>query len=398
MKFERKIKTIFYGMEFSHGIRRAIVSALALIYFLSLGFNIVAITTLFALSTLIMTFFEFPTGAIADYDSRKKSMMISFFLIFISFLGIFLFKEFWILAGFWILNDIAWTFTSGANSAWAIDAINGAKHKSKIANLISRRDVSERLGLIVGGIIGFFVIAINFRFIWLFISILYLVLFFIIGKYMEERNFKPEKVPHNYLKKVLIKAKESVDFIIHKKNRQLRALMLGDFFGIMSEAAFFLAVPLLFVQIFNVKVEQFSGIIAIVAALTIISPIIAEKVTNKKGIRKSMVIAGILTSALIISFSLSPSVITAIVFLVILKFNLAIVGVVGETATHVEFDSKIRASLDSATNIIWAISSAMAVFLAGISINFFGVINTLLICGGISFIEAMIYLFGLKKD
>ncbi len=91
MDFETQVRSLRNSMELTHGIRRALVKALALVYFLSLGFDIVAVTTLFAVSTIIMTVFEFPTGAIADYDSRKKSIMISFFLLFTSFLGIFLF-------------------------------------------------------------------------------------------------------------------------------------------------------------------------------------------------------------------------------------------------------------------------------------------------------------------
>ena len=79
MKLEKKTKSIAYGMEFSHGIRRAILGALALVYFLSLGFSVFSVTTLFAISGIVMMLFEFPTGAVADYDSRKKSLIISYF-------------------------------------------------------------------------------------------------------------------------------------------------------------------------------------------------------------------------------------------------------------------------------------------------------------------------------
>jgi len=94
MDFEKKTKSIFYGMEFTHGIRRALLGALMLVYLLSLGFSLIAVTTLIAVAGIIGMCFEFPTGAIADYDSRKKSIVISFFLFFLSFLGIFLFSNF----------------------------------------------------------------------------------------------------------------------------------------------------------------------------------------------------------------------------------------------------------------------------------------------------------------
>ena len=81
MNFVRKTKSILYGLEFTHGIRRALMNALILVYFVSLGFNIIHITTLFAVSRIIMMFFEFPTGAIADYDSRKKSLFLEYLLL-----------------------------------------------------------------------------------------------------------------------------------------------------------------------------------------------------------------------------------------------------------------------------------------------------------------------------
>ena len=50
MKFSTKVKSILYGMEFTHGMRRKLMGSLALVYFIYLGFNLVAITTLFATS------------------------------------------------------------------------------------------------------------------------------------------------------------------------------------------------------------------------------------------------------------------------------------------------------------------------------------------------------------
>lgn len=398
MRFSTKTKALNYGMEFTHGVRRALVGALMLVYLISLGFNVVAVTTLFAISTLIMIFFEFPTGAIADYDSRKKSLMISFFLMFVSFLGIFLSNNFWALSSFWILSDIARTFSTGASSAWVIDALGYGKKKSKIVSLISRTYMFEKAGHIIGGLIGLVVIAISFRFIWLVISLSYLFLLFVAWRYMEERNFKPEKVPHNYLKKSLIKAKESFDYIIHKKNRQLRTLMFADFIGTISISAFFIGMPLFFIQILNLNPEHLSGIIALVAGLTIVVPLIAERIANTKGTRNSMILSASAITISTLAFALSESLIFAIIFFTLLQISLVIGQIIGESAEHHEFDSKIRASLGSIGSIIWAVAYAISVFLTGLSINFFGVVNTLLISGGLSLLEVFIYSVGLRKN
>jgi MFS transporter, DHA3 family, tetracycline resistance protein len=398
MKSPTRTKSILYSMEFSHGTRRALVGALGIVYFLSLGFNVVSITTLFAISTLVMIFFEFPTGAIADYDSRKKSLMIGFFLISLAFFGIFLFNNFWLLGLAWILQEIAWTFCSGAQSAWAIDALRIGKQKSKIVSLISKGYFFEKGGHIIGGLIGLIVISINFSLIWLFISFIYLSMFFVIWKYMEEKNFKPEKAPHNYLVKSLIKAKESLSFVIHKKNKQLRVLLAGDFLGILAISAFFIAMPLLFIQVLGIQPEKLSGIIALIGAIVILSPILAEKLVHKKGIKTSLILVIVIQSLFVILFGLSKETILAIIALSIIQFTGSMQSVVGDSAYQHEFDSKIRASLGSASNIIWAIGHSIAVFLAGLSINFFGVVPTIIGAGLLSLTEAIIYLGGLRKD
>jgi MFS family permease len=392
MNFETKTKTLRNGIEFSHGLRRALTNALILIYFLSLGFNVVAVTTLFAISTLIMTFFEFPTGAIADYDSRKKSLMISFLLISISFLGIFLFTNFWVLAIFWILNDIAWTFTSGASSAWVIDALGYAKHKSKLVKLISNGYIFEKTGHIVGGAVGLLIVAMNFRAVWLVISITYFILFMISWRYMEERNFNPEKVPHNYLKKSLIKAKESFGYIFHQKNKNLKLILVGLFFEIIAFSGFIVCIPLILATNFNISIEYLPGIYAIISIIALLGPLIVHKFINGHGFGKSLfTILGSIGVFMII-LSISKSIIVVLVVLAIIKTLEAAQDVSTDSARQHEFSSKIRASLGSINSINWAIANSIGIFLAGLAINFWGTSITLVISGAISIFAAAIYL------
>jgi|TARA_B100001971_G_scaffold88283_1_gene81562 MFS family permease len=397
MNFVKKTKSILYGMEFTHGIRRALMAALALIYFISLGFSVVSVTTLFAISGIIMMFFEFPTGAIADYDSRKKSLTISFFLLFVAFLGIFLFKNFWLLALSWILGDIAWTFSTGAGSAWAIDALNYAKEKSKLISLISKGYVFEKSGYIIGGLIGFVIVAINFRFVWLAVSLTNLFMMFIIIFYMEERNFKPEKVPHSHLKKSLIKAKESFSYVLHKSNKELRTLLLGSFISVVAISSFFVGVPLLFTQVLGMKPEFLAGLFSLFAVISLGAPFLAEKISHKNGFRIPLIIVSLILGISIIVFSQAIYLIFAIIILGIFKFAETINDVLGDSARQHEYSSKIRASLGSLNSINWTISNSIGIFLAGIGISFLGLVNTMVISGIIGIFVAVVYLLGFKK-
>ena len=76
MGFKERTVGIWAGMKFTVGVRRVLIMSMALVYFVSIGLPVLWITTLFAVASLIAVFMEFPTGAVADYDSRKKSLMI----------------------------------------------------------------------------------------------------------------------------------------------------------------------------------------------------------------------------------------------------------------------------------------------------------------------------------
>jgi len=392
MEFEKRVKALWYGMDFSHGMRRTLILALALVYFVQMGFNVVWITTLFAASGILTMFLEFPTGAVADYDSRKKSLMISFFLFSVAFIGIFFSNSFWLIATFWVISDIAWTFNTGAGSAWAIDALGIGKAKSKIVQLISRGYIFEKLGHIIGGLLGLIIIAINFRLIWLVSGSISLIMFLIIWKYAEERNFKPEKVSHGYLKKSWIKAVESYNFILHEKNGTLRIIPITSVLANIGWSIFYLAVPLFFVQSMGLGPELYSGALGVIAVLALGGSLIAENFIGKKGFKNSLLITSIITGIMMIGIAFSKWTILALLLLAVLKIFEVILDVAEESAFHHEFDSKLRASLGSISSINWSIANSIGVFLAGIGIVWIGIVNTLIVGGAIVFLTAFAYL------
>ncbi len=395
MNFVKKTKTLWYSMELSHGMRRALMSSLMLVYFIYLGFDVIAATSLFAISSIILMLFEFPTGAIADYDSRKKSIAISFIMMSLAFFGLFYFRSFGLLAASWILGDIAWTFYSGAGSAWAIDALKYAKKKSKIISLISRGYLFEKGGYLIGGLIGALLVAVQFRFVWLFVSLNYLLMFFLILFYMEERNFKPSK-PEHYLKKPFIKAKESFQYVLEKGNRELRILMIAGFFSTWAANSFFIGVPLLLTEFFKLGPESLPLIFSMSSLVALSGPIISEKIANKIGFRKPLYLSFLFMGFLMIIFS-SANLLISILSFIILGTFLAGTDVLQDSAYHHEFSSKIRASLGSLNSIINTIARSIAFFLTGLSIISLGTVSTILISAGLSILTALIYFIGLER-
>ncbi|MCK5630706.1 MAG: MFS transporter [Nanoarchaeota archaeon] len=394
--FEFKVKSLFYGMEFTNGIRRELVGALAIIYFLSLGHNLVAITTMFAVSRILMTLFEFPSGAFADYYSRKKSILISFGLMSIAFLGIYFFQNFWLIVIFFILHDIAWTFQSGTTTAWVIDTLKYGEHLKKLASLFARFFFFEKTGAIVGGIIGVVIIAINFKFIWLVIAIFNFFTFLIILKYMEEINFKPKKLDSKILLQTFIHAKDSIKFLLHKHNGQIKGLAIAIFFGTLAIDGFFIEIPLIFNQILGLSPAYIAGIYSIVGFFALIAPFIGEKLVHKFDSKKPLffIFTGIFL--FMVCFALSKNIFLSISIIVLFSIFETTFITIHDSAVQRAIPSKSRATLGSAMNVIWAIANSLSVFLVGIGINYLGLINTTIISSIIALLTAFVYLFSLK--
>ena len=397
MGFKERTVGIWAGMKFTIGVRRVLIMSMALIYFVSIGIPIFWITSLFAVGNLIAVFMEFPTGAVADYDSRRKSLMISFFLLAFAYFGIFLVSSFWMISFFWIMGEIAWTFNTGASGAWVVDNLKVGKEKRGIVRLISKGFLFQKGGFLVGGLIGLFVIAINFRLIWLVGAVLYSVLLFLMWKFGEERNFKPEKIPAGYLKKSFLKAGESYKFLFSKTGRNKKVMMFGDFIGAIAGGIFWIGMPLMIVESLRLLPEHLSGFQSVFALIALSIPFITKKMKLSKGFGSYLFFIYAITAVFIIMFGLSSSLIHAIILLGIVIFVLGIAEVIGDSASHYVSDSKIRASLGSIGSINGYVANAIGIFVAGVLFSQFGIPTGIIVSGVLIFIQGVVYLWMREK-
>jgi MFS family permease len=393
MGFKEKTVAIWAGMKFTVGVRRILIMSMALIYFVSIGFPVLWITTLFAVGNLIAVFMEFPTGAVADYDSRKKSLMISYFLLAFAYFGIFLVSNFWLIAFFWIMGEIAWTFGTGAGGAWVVDNLKVGKEKKGIVRLISKGFLFQKAGFLAGGIIGLFVIAINFRLIWLVGAVLYSLLLLLMWKFGEERNFKPEKIPAGYLKKSFLKAGESYKFLFSKAGKNKKVMMFGDFVGGIAGGIFWIGMPLMIVESLRLLPEHLSGFQSVFALITLSIPFMTKKMKLTKGFGSYLFFIYSVTAAFIVMLGLSSSLTYAIILFGVVIFVFGIAEVIGDSASHYVSDSKIRASLGSISSINGYVANAIGIFVAGVLFSQFGIPVGIVVSGVLIFIQGFVYLW-----
>lgn len=120
------IKNIYYLVTGSRSFIIQMVFTLNAIYYVSnAGLNpleLVLIGTILEVSVLL---FEMPTGLVADFFGRKRSLIIGMLILGIAHLLEGSFPVFWAIAAGSALWGLGWTFISGAEQAWIADELEG---------------------------------------------------------------------------------------------------------------------------------------------------------------------------------------------------------------------------------------------------------------------------------
>ena len=118
------IKNTYYFLTSSRSFSIYIVFTLNAIYYVSQAglypLQLVLIGTIMELTVLL---FEIPTGLVADFFGRKKSLVVGTFIIGAAHILEGSFPTFWAIAVGAALWGIGWTFISGAEQAWIADEL-----------------------------------------------------------------------------------------------------------------------------------------------------------------------------------------------------------------------------------------------------------------------------------
>lgn len=164
---------VYWSSSFLEGIIFSVVFAANQLYRVqTVGLNplqLVLVGTTLEVTTFI---FEIPTGIVADVYSRRLSVIIGSFLFGIGFLVEASHAVFGVVLLAQVIWGIAWTFISGAHSAWIADEVGvenvgpvylRSYQMRRIGNLVGIPlfllfgNMSYRFPIIVGGVLFLFV-------------------------------------------------------------------------------------------------------------------------------------------------------------------------------------------------------------------------------------------------
>ena len=113
--------------------------------------QLVLIGTIMEVAVLL---FEIPTGLVADFFGRKKSLVIGTFIIGIAHLLEGSFPTFWAIAVGAALWGIGWTFISGAETAWIADELENNELDHVFLKGARYSSLGSFLGIIVSVILA----------------------------------------------------------------------------------------------------------------------------------------------------------------------------------------------------------------------------------------------------
>jgi len=119
---------LFIGIAFYYRFNWALMTTVSMVFMVTVAgldpLQMVLVGTVLELSVFI---FEIPTGVVADVYSRRRSMIIGYFMMGFGYMLLALFPRFDVI----LLSQVIWgvgaTFLSGASQAWISDEIGEAK-------------------------------------------------------------------------------------------------------------------------------------------------------------------------------------------------------------------------------------------------------------------------------
>ena len=149
------IKNTYYFLTSSRSFSIYIVFTLNAIYYVSqAGLNPLQLVLIGTIMELTVLLFEIPTGLVADFFGRKKSLVVGTFIIGAAHILEGSFPTFWAIAVGAALWGIGWTFISGAEQAWIADELENKELDQVFLKGTQFSSLGSFIGIIVGVLIA----------------------------------------------------------------------------------------------------------------------------------------------------------------------------------------------------------------------------------------------------
>lgn len=360
----------FYIFNFFYHIAYSALAALLIVALQKNGVTILDFTLAESIGWVSSFILEVPSGMLADYFGRKKTIIITCIFELIAIIFYFFSHNFLIVLFGELCFAISECCMSGTFNAWFFSPANTDKTETR--KKISRNGNACLLGNLTGGVIGGLLTAVWQGWLWIFCFCIVTVCLIIC---LSMPDVESEKKISSFLEglKEMVRPIKSMKIIFTNKPA---LIMLPE----MWLLGFFLAGPnVLWQTYFLSSLQKTASFISIMWILIQIVQILAnlciekvKKITEKYIFISIISLFFIAISMFLMSYSYG-SYLGVIVFAVFIFFNF-IQGPILGTYTAELFEEKDRATCFSIMSLIGSVISAFGLSVGGVISDKYGLL------------------------
>lgn len=270
----RRIQRIYLSLLSFNTLAASLIWGINTIFLLDAGLSNLEAFAANAFFTAGMVLFEIPTGVVADLKGRRLSYLLGTLTLAISTALYLVMWEtaapFWAWAVVSAFLGLGFTFFSGANEAWLVDAMNDAGYKGKMEAVFGKAQVAGGIAMLCGAIGGGVIAQLtNLGVPYMLRSAILVITFVLAFIYMKDRGFTPEKGkrPLRQIKTILHSSIEN-----GLKNKPVRWIMLtAPFISGVSFYGFYALQPYLLELWGDREAYALAGVSAAILALAQVS-------------------------------------------------------------------------------------------------------------------------------
>jgi MFS family permease len=350
-------------------------------------FSITNVAIIIAINSFASVLFEIPTGAIADLFGRKKTIIVSYCLFFVSTIFLYIGGSMAIFVIYAIFFAMAGTLISGSDNALIYDTLKQERKEKYYKKIIGTYHAIWPLGAVIGAVVGGYLANIN-----LSLPILYTLIPFgfaiFVTFFLKEPKYPKEK-NKNILKHSFLSSK------IALKNKQILLLSLFTFVIWGLGESIHLMKPLFF-DFKDISLTQFGYVFALTYGLSSIGHYFSHDFSEKFGSKKTLMITSLLDPIIIVGATFLIGLPSALL-LVTASFLFGLRNPVIFDLVNKETPSKKRATVLSLISFSEQLGKIIFALFLGYMADLY-TINTAFKIAGMMIVLAFLIVTFLKKQ
>ena len=357
-----------------------------MIFFQSFSLSLAQIGLFLTVYSVTTVLFDIPTGIVADFLGRRKTLLISGLLWVASFSAFSIATDYYGFAVAYALVALGAAFASGTDSSLLYDSLKALKREGEYKKILGSAGMAVNIAVVISFLAGGFLYTIGTRLPYILTTVTSILAIPLILSFVEPPREKPRG-------RKMIHLRESVLFVMkHPKVKWLTFLgtitMTGVVISYFNNQAY--------LQRIGLAPEQFGIILAVGMVITALISNYAYKIEKKIGEKASLAIPPIAVAAAYLLTSQS-SFMWAFVFLYLINFSRGFSGPVMSDYVNRHVASKNRATVLSVQSSISEISFAIFGPLAGYAADLWSIQTAFLMAGLlIAVVATPVLLFTIK--